>query len=93
MLITVLGCSYSFGDPTKKAIPAAEEFNKMYNAKQFAEIYDKSDDSMKKALTRAQFIEAMFDSYDKLGKIKNAKNTDSQNIGEGTTTAIKLFSR
>lgn len=88
LFAVLLACN--FGDPTKKATPAADLFHKQYDAKQFTAMYDDADDLLKKSVTKAQFQEALTKVFDTMGKIKNAKQTDEQTDTSTGDSIVRL---
>ena len=89
LLMALLFCSY--GDPLKAAPMAVEEFHRLYNAKQFDAIYDASDSRFKKAVTKTQFIDLMNDTFTKLGKIKDSKQTNFERETVGIDNIIRMY--
>lgn len=88
IVAAVLGCSM-FKD-SKAAGPAVEKFHQQFNDEQFKQIYAESGERMKAAATEAELTELLSAIHEKLGDIRESKQTSWHVNSNPTASEVTL---
>lgn len=74
-IISALTASCSLTKGKEQAERAVEKFHQQFNAGQYQEIYQQSDDKLKEAVTEAEFVQLLEAIRRKLGTAGNSTQT------------------
>ncbi len=91
LLCCVLLASCGFRKSRSLAEQGVTEFHRLFNREQYEAIYDQSDDSMKKSISRQDFVSYLRDIHSRLGNTRKTTTSGfAVNASPGQAANVEL---